>query len=102
MDLNAGGSKTYTVEEDDLIGRGGDLSDLEEGDNVTVMTVNDDVPAVLGGGGLGFLPGLGWGGRHGGGGFGRGPIGDGGFEFGAGSSYSMPDVASGAAPGSEL
>ena len=102
MDLNAGGSKTYTVEEDDLIGRGGDLSDLEEGDNVTVMTVNDDVPAVLGGGGLGFLPGLGCGGRHGGGGFGRGPIGDGGFEFGAGSSYSMPDVASGAAPGSEL
>jgi membrane-associated protease RseP (regulator of RpoE activity) len=75
VNLNTGGSKTYTVEDDDFTGRGGDLSALEEGDNVTVMTVNDDVRAVLAGGRLGFLPGLGIGGRHGGPGFGRGPMG---------------------------
>jgi membrane-associated protease RseP (regulator of RpoE activity) len=79
VNLNAGGSKTYTVEDDDFTGRGGDLSALEEGDNVTVMTVNDDVRAVLAGGGLGFLPGLGMGGRHGGPGFGHGPMGEGGL-----------------------
>jgi membrane-associated protease RseP (regulator of RpoE activity) len=99
VNLNAGGTKTYTVDDTAL---GADLSNLSEGDNVTVMTVNDDVRAVLGGGGLGILPGLGCGGRHGRGDFGRGPMGGGGFEFGAGSSYSMPDAASGAAPGSEL
>jgi len=102
VNLNAGGTKTYTVEEDDLFGRGGDLSDLEEGDNVTVMTVNDDVRAVLRGGGLGLLPGLGCGGRHGGGGFGRGPMGGGGLEFGADSSYSVPDATSGVAPSGGL
>ena len=92
LNLNAGGTKTYTVEDDDLIARGGDLSNLSEGDNVTVMTVNDDVRAVLAGGGLGLLPGLGGcGGRHGGG-FGRGPMGGGGFEDGADSSYSVPDA----------
>ena len=101
VNLNTGGTKTYTVEEDDLIGRSGDLSDLEEGDNVTVMTVNDDVRAVLRGG-LGLLPGLGCSGRHGGGGFGRGPMGDGGFEFGADSSYSVPDATSGITPSGEL
>ena len=90
VNLNAGGTKTYTVEDTDLIGRGGTLSDLAEGDNVTVMTVNDDVRAVLLGGGLGFLPGLGCG-RHGGG-FGRG--GPGGFENGGDSSFSVPDAAS--------
>jgi membrane-associated protease RseP (regulator of RpoE activity) len=82
VDLNAGGSNTYTVEDDDLIGRGG-LSDLEEGDNVTVMTVDGDVRAVLAGGGLGFLPGLG--GKHGGFGFGHGRFGNGEFDFGRGS-----------------
>jgi membrane-associated protease RseP (regulator of RpoE activity) len=85
VNLNAGGTKTYTVEDTDLIARGGDLSDLAEGDNVTVMTVNDDVRAVLAGGGLGFLPGLGGGGRHGGPCFGHGPMGAEGF--------AMPDVA---------
>ena len=85
VSLNAGGSKTYTVEDGDLIGRGGDLSDLEEGDNVTVMTVNGDVRAVLAGGGLGFLPGLGGGGRHGGPGFGHGAMGAG--------DFALPDVA---------
>jgi membrane-associated protease RseP (regulator of RpoE activity) len=103
VNLNAGGTKTYTVEDDDLTGRGGDLSALEEGDNVTVMTVNDDVRAVLAGGGMGFLPGLGGGGRHGGGDFGRGgPPGPGGFENGGDSSYSVPDAASGAASNTGL
>ncbi len=99
VDLNAGGTKTYTVEDDDLICRGG-LSDLEEGDNVTVMTVGDDVRAVLPGGGLGFLPGLG--GKHGRFGFGEGPFGDRGFnrggfgdrgfENGGFGSFSVPDA----------
>jgi membrane-associated protease RseP (regulator of RpoE activity) len=75
VNLNAGGTKTYTVEEGDFVGRGGDLSNLEEGDNVTVMTVNDDVRAVLAGGRLGFLPGLGGGPGPGGPCFGRGPMG---------------------------
>jgi membrane-associated protease RseP (regulator of RpoE activity) len=107
VDLNAGGSKTYTVEDDDLICRGG-LSDLEEGDNVTVMTVGDDVRAVLPGGGLGFLPGLGRGGMRGGmrgGGFGPGHGGFGGNgDFGNGGfgSYSPPDAAPSAASGTGL
>jgi hypothetical protein len=81
VDLNASGTKTYTVEDDDVICRGG-LADLEQGDDVTVMTVNDDVRAVFPGGGLPFLPGLGA--KHRGFGFGRGPIGDEGFGFGRG------------------
>jgi membrane-associated protease RseP (regulator of RpoE activity) len=94
VNLNAGGTKTYTVASDELIGRGGDLSDLEEGDNVTVMTVNDDVRAVLGGG-LGLLPGLGGGERHGGHGGPGGPMGDGGgFGDAGGTGFSMPDVVS--------
>ena len=63
VDLNVGGAKTYTVEDDDLIFRG-QLSDLRAGDKVTVMTVGDDVRAVFPGGPFGFIPGLG--GRHGG------------------------------------
>lgn len=55
VNLNAGGSKTYTVEDDDL---GADLSDLEEGDRVAVMTVGDDVRAVFRGVGP-LLPGFG-------------------------------------------
>jgi hypothetical protein len=119
VDLNAGGSKTYTVEDDDLICRGGGLSDLEEGDNVTVMTVGDDVRAVLPGGGLGFLPGLGRGGRHGGFGPGHGGFeapgdGGGGFDFGqsqfgneglwnrGGNGFSPPDAAPNAASGTGL
>jgi membrane-associated protease RseP (regulator of RpoE activity) len=110
VDLNAGGTKTYTIDDDDLICRGGGLSDLEEGDNVTVMTVGDDVRAVLPGGGLGFLPGLG--GKHGRFGFGEGPLGDGGFGrpglgargFGNGGfgSFSGPDAAPNAASGTGL
>ena len=55
LDLNTGGSKTYTVDDEDL---GAKLSDLEEGDNVAVMRVGDDVRAVVRGVGP-LLPGLG-------------------------------------------
>jgi membrane-associated protease RseP (regulator of RpoE activity) len=55
LDLNAGGSKTYTVDDEDL---GAKLSDLEQGDNVAVMRVGDDVRAVMRGVGP-LLPGLG-------------------------------------------
>lgn len=65
VNLNAGGSKTYTVEDDDM---GVALSDLAEGDRTAVMSVGDDVRAVTRGVGP-LLPGLG--GR----GFGRGPMG---------------------------
>jgi membrane-associated protease RseP (regulator of RpoE activity) len=96
VNLNAGGSKTYTVGEDDLVGRGGGLSDLEVGDNVTVMTVNGDVRAVLAGGMLGFLPGFGGGLRHGGPGFGHGRMGFGDAgaapESGASDSGFTPDA----------
>jgi membrane-associated protease RseP (regulator of RpoE activity) len=54
VDLNAGDSKTYTVEDDDL---GVKLSDLEEGDRVAVMSVGDDVRAVIPGKAM-MLPGL--------------------------------------------
>ncbi len=106
VDLNAGGTKTYTVEDDDLICRGS-LSDLEEGANVTVMTVGDDVRAVLTGGRMGFLPGLGGGMRGGmrGGGFGPGGGrfgGNGGFGDGGFGSYSPPDAAPNAASGTGL
>ncbi|HJX62306.1 MAG TPA: PDZ domain-containing protein [Dehalococcoidia bacterium] len=67
VDLNAGGSKTYTVEDDDL---GVDLADLEEGDRVAVMSVGDDVRAVFPGKAL-MVPGFG---GHGFG-IGRGPMG---------------------------
>jgi len=110
VDLNAGGTKTYTLEDDDLICRSGGLSDLEEGANVTVMTVDDDVRAVLAGGRLPFLPGLG--GKHGRFGFGEGPFGDGGFgrggfgnrgfENGGFGSFSVPDAAPNAASGTGL
>jgi len=43
LDLNSGGSKTYTVEDDDL---GVALSDLKDGDRVAVMSVGDDVRAI--------------------------------------------------------
>jgi membrane-associated protease RseP (regulator of RpoE activity) len=55
LDLNAGGSKTYTVDDEHL---GAKLSDLEQGDNVAVMRVGDDVRAVMRGVGP-LLPGLG-------------------------------------------
>jgi membrane-associated protease RseP (regulator of RpoE activity) len=55
LTLNAGGSNTYTVQDEDL---GAKLSDLKEGDNVAVMRVGDDVRAVMPGVGS-LLPGLG-------------------------------------------
>jgi membrane-associated protease RseP (regulator of RpoE activity) len=55
LNLNAGGSKTYTVEDKAI---GANLSDLKEGDNVAVMRVGDDVRAVVRGVGP-LLPGLG-------------------------------------------
>ena len=63
LNLNTGGTKTYTVEDNDM---GVALSDLEQGDEVAVMRVGDDVRAVVHGVGM-LLPGLGRG--HG---FGRG------------------------------
>jgi hypothetical protein len=74
LSQNAGGTKTYTVEDSDL---GASLSNLSEGDKVAVMSVGDDVRAVIPGVGL-MLPGLG---GHGFG-FGRGHMR--GFDFGAG------------------
>jgi membrane-associated protease RseP (regulator of RpoE activity) len=74
VNLNAGGSKTYTVNDTAL---GADLSNLSQGDNVVVLRVGDDVRAVLPGLG-GLLPGLN--GR--GFGFGRGHMR--GFDFGGG------------------
>ena len=75
VNLNASGSKTYTVEDDAM---GISLSDLQEGDNVAVMRVGDDVRAVMRGVGS-LLPGLGRG--HG---FGceRGGMGRFGGQFG--------------------
>ncbi len=89
VNLNAGGSKTYTVEADDLIAPGA-LTDLESGGKVVVMTVNDDVRAVLAGGRLPFIPGLG--GKHGGFGFGHGRPGSGGFWDGGPGWFSAPDA----------
>jgi membrane-associated protease RseP (regulator of RpoE activity) len=55
VNLNAGGSKTYPVEDKAI---GAKLSDLKEGDQVAVMRVDDDVRAVVRGVGS-LLPGLG-------------------------------------------
>jgi membrane-associated protease RseP (regulator of RpoE activity) len=90
LTLNAGGSQTYTVDDDDL---GIDLADLEEGDEVAVMRVGDDVRAVVRGVGM-LLPGLGRG--HG---FGRGGHmgGPGGWDGGAMMPEEAPD--SGASTG---
>jgi membrane-associated protease RseP (regulator of RpoE activity) len=64
VNLNAGGTGTYTVDDTAL---GTSLSKLSEGDNVVVMRVGDDVRAILPGIGQ-LLPGIGRG--HG---FGCGP-----------------------------
>jgi membrane-associated protease RseP (regulator of RpoE activity) len=85
VDLNAGGSQTYTIG-DDVVTRPDDLSGFESGDRVTIISVDDDVRAVIKGG-CGMFPffGPGRGGRgwHGGG-EGPGmlePGGMGGFEM---------------------
>jgi membrane-associated protease RseP (regulator of RpoE activity) len=93
LDLNTGGSKTYTVDDEDL---GAKLSDLEQGDNVAVMRVGDDVRAVTRGAGC-LMPGLGRGRGHGFG-FEGGPrerFGESGGEFGG---PMMPQWAPGDIP----
>jgi len=91
LDLNAGGSKTYTVDDEDL---GAKLSDLEQGDNVAVMRVGDDVRAVIRGVGL-MLPGLGRGRGFGCGRDHMGRFGERGGEFGG---PMMPQEAPEEAP----
>jgi len=91
LDLNAGGSKTYTVEDKDL---GAKLSDLKEGDNVAVMRVGDDVRAVVRGVGA-LLPGLG---RGRGFGCGRDHMGRFGGWRGDGGGPMMPQEAPEQAP----
>jgi len=91
LNLNAGGSKTYTVEDDDM---GVNLSDLEEGDEVAVMRVGDDVRAVVHGVGP-LLPGLGRGHGFGRGGGHMGPVGE--WAGGAMMPEEAPD--SGASTG---
>jgi len=89
VNLNAGGSKTYTFSDTAL---GADLSNLSEGDNVVVLRVGDDVRAVLPG--LeGLLPGLG---GHGFG-FGRGHMR--GFDFGGGPMEKFQERQQGPGPG---
>jgi membrane-associated protease RseP (regulator of RpoE activity) len=91
LNLNAGGSKTYTVEDDDM---GVNLSDLKEGDRVAVMRVGDDVRAVVHGVGP-LLPGLGRGHGFGRGGGHMGPVGE--WAGGAMMPEEAPD--SGASTG---
>jgi hypothetical protein len=91
LDLNAGGSKTYTVDDEDL---GAKLSDLEQGDNVAVMRVGDDVRAVMRGVGL-MLPGLGRGRGFGCGRDHMGRFGESGGELGG---PMMPQWAPGETP----
>lgn len=84
VDLNAGGSETYTIG-DDVVTRPEDISKLESGDRVTVISVDGSLRAITAGG-CGILPffGPGRGGRlwHGGGGPGMlGPGGVGEFEI---------------------
>ena len=64
VNLNAGGSKTYSVQDEDVI-PGRDLSKVAEGDKVIVLSVNDDVRAVFRGGGFPWMPGFGFGHGHG-------------------------------------
>jgi Cu/Ag efflux protein CusF len=99
LNLNAGGTKTYTVEDKAI---GAKLSDLKEGDNVAVMRVGDDVRAVVRGVGP-LLPGLGRG--QGLGGCGRGHMGRfgewGGKQYG-GSMTPQQTPEEAPAPGTGL
>lgn len=91
LNLNAGGSKTYTVEDKDL---GAKLSDLKEGDQVAVMRVGEDVRAVVRGVGP-LLPGLG---RGRGFGCGRDHMGRSGGWRGGDGGPMMPQQAPEQAP----
>jgi membrane-associated protease RseP (regulator of RpoE activity) len=83
VDLNAGGSETYTIG-DDVLTRPQNLSSFESGDRVTIISVDDSLRAIVKGGGMlpFFGPGRGGPGGHQGG---EGPMmaepgGEGGFE----------------------
>lgn len=64
VDLNAGGSQTYTVGDDVLV-RPDDLSAFESGNRVAVISVDGNLRAVIKGGGCGMLPFFGGRGGHG-------------------------------------
>ena len=69
VDLNTGDSKQYTIT-DDVLGPASDLTQIEEGDQVTAVSVDGDLRALMGcpGGGFPFFGGMrgfGIGGRHG-------------------------------------
>ena len=69
VDLNSGGSKQYTVS-DDVVAVPSDLTQFEEGDQVTAISVDDNLRALMNcpAGGFPFFGGMhgfGLGGRHG-------------------------------------
>jgi membrane-associated protease RseP (regulator of RpoE activity) len=69
VDLNSGGSKQYTVS-DDVVAVPSDLTQFEEGDQVTAISVDDNLRALMNcpAGGFPFFGGMhgfGFGGRHG-------------------------------------
>jgi membrane-associated protease RseP (regulator of RpoE activity) len=93
LNLNAGGTKTYTVEDGDM---GVALSDLQQGDEVAVMSVGNDVRVVVRGVGM-LLPGFG-----GGHGCGRGDGGHMGPPGGWDGGTVMPEEAPDAGPDAGL
>jgi membrane-associated protease RseP (regulator of RpoE activity) len=69
VDLNSGDSKQYTVS-DDVVAVPSDLTQFEEGDPVTAISVDGSLRAIIHGPGAGFpffggMHGFGFGGRHG-------------------------------------
>ena len=71
VDLNTGDSKQYTIT-DDVLGPASDLTQIEEGDQVTAISVDGDLRLLTKGPGAGFPffggmrgLGIGMGGRHG-------------------------------------
>jgi len=69
VDLNSGGSKQYTIS-DDVTAVPSDLSQFENGDQVTIISVDGNLRALMKGPGLGgpFFGGIGvpfFGGKHG-------------------------------------
>jgi membrane-associated protease RseP (regulator of RpoE activity) len=97
VNLNAGGTNTYTVEDNAV--RGG-LASLKQGDNVAVVRVGDNVRLVMQGFGA-LLPGIG--GGHGfGGGFERGPMGHFGGWGGKQGGTMTPQKAPSSSPGTGL
>jgi len=85
VDLNAGGSKKYTISSD-VTTVPSDLTQFANGDHVAIVSVDGNLRLVIEGGGLG-VPFLG--GMHGFG-FGRG------HEFGGDGMFGMPGGKAGA------